>query len=74
MPYTVFFGPKDETEIARARATTASEALLMIQALQKAQQEIKFIRSPHEAEIGIEMVRVLAKEEAEELPTAPMRE
>jgi hypothetical protein len=50
---------------------TAGQALVMIQALQKAQQEIKFIRSPHEGEIGIEMVRVLAKEEAEELSTAP---
>lgn len=34
-------------------------------------QEIKFIRSSHEGEIGIEMVRVLAKEEAEEMPMAP---
>ena len=72
MPYTVFFGTRNETEIASARAATAGEALVMIQALQKAQQEIKFIRSPHEGEIGIEMVRVLAKEEAEELSTAPV--
>lgn len=71
MPYTVFFGARNETEIASARTATAGQALVMIQALQKAQQEIKFISSPHEGEIGIEMVRVLAKEEAEELSTAP---
>ena len=71
MPYTVFFAAGNEAEVAGARATTASEALVMIQALQRARQEIKFIRSPHEGEIGIEMVRVLAKEEAEELPTVP---
>lgn len=71
MPYTVFFGPRNKARIAGARVMTANDALLMIQALQKAQQEIKFIRSPHEGEIGIEMVRVLAKEEAEELPMAP---
>ncbi len=71
MPYTVFFGPRNEAKIAGTRTTTANEALLMIQQLQDAQQEIKFIRSPQEGEIGIEMVRVWAKEEAEELPTAP---
>jgi hypothetical protein len=71
MPYTVVFGPRNEAKIAGTRTTTASEALLIIQALQKAHQEIKFIRSPHEGEIGIEMVRVLAKEEAEEFPAVP---
>lgn len=30
-------------------------------------EQIKYITSPHEGEIGIEMLRVLAKEEAEEL-------
>ena len=30
--------------------------------------EIKFIRSPQEGEMGIEMLLLLAKEEAEEMP------
>jgi hypothetical protein len=68
MPYTVFFGMRNEVEVSGARATTANEALAMIRTLQKAEQEIKFIRSPHEGEIGIEMLRVLAKEEEAELP------
>lgn len=68
MPYTVFFGMRDKVEVSGARATTANEALAMIHTLQKAEQEIKFIRSPHEGEIGIEMLRVLAKEEEAELP------
>jgi hypothetical protein len=72
MQYTVFFGMRNKVEISGARATTANEALAMIQALQKGEQEIKFIRSPHEGEIGIEMVRVLAKEEEAELPIAPV--
>jgi hypothetical protein len=71
MPYTVFFGVKNKAEIAGARATTANEALGLIEALQGTQQEIRFINSPHEGEIGIEMLRVLAKEEEAELPTAP---
>jgi hypothetical protein len=72
MPYTVFFGTKSKTEVSGARATTANEALAMIRALQKREQEIKFISSPHEGEIGIEMLRVLAKEEEAELPIAPV--
>jgi hypothetical protein len=59
---------RNEVEVSGARATTANEALAMIRTLQKAEQEIKFIRSPHEGEIGIEMLRVLAKEEEAELP------
>ncbi|MBU6462965.1 MAG: hypothetical protein KGR71_10130 [Proteobacteria bacterium] len=71
MPYTVFFGLKSKEEMIGARATTANEALAMIQTLQKGEREIKFIRSPHEGEIGIEMLRVLAKEEEAELPVVP---
>ena len=71
MPYTVFFGPRNDAQVAGARATTANEALSIIEAIERAQQEIKFIRSPQEGEIGIDMVRVLSKEEAEEWPTAP---
>jgi hypothetical protein len=52
---------RNKVKISGARATTANEALAVIQALQKGEQEIKFIRSPHEGEIGIEMVRVLAR-------------
>jgi hypothetical protein len=71
MPYTVFFGTSNKVEISGARATTASQALSIIQTLQKGQQEIKFISSPQEGEFGIEMLRVLAKEEEAELPMAP---
>ena len=72
MPYIVFFGTKSKTEVSGARATTANEALAMIHALQKREQEIKFISSPHEGEIGIGMLQVLAKEEEAELPIAPV--
>jgi hypothetical protein len=72
MPYTVFFGTRNQTTVSGARATTANEALAMVQALQQKEQEIKLIRSPQEGEIGIEMLRVLAKEEQAELPIAPV--
>jgi hypothetical protein len=45
----------------------ALEALRTIGALQRSGEEIKYITSPQEGEIGVEMLRVLAKEEEEEL-------
>ena len=69
MAYSIFFGMRNIPEVSAAEATTANEALAFINELQRSDQEIKFIRSPHEGEIGIEMLRVLAKEEEEEMPS-----
>jgi hypothetical protein len=71
MPYTIVFETRNTREVSAADATTAIQALAIITALQRASQEIKFIRSPQEGDIGVEMVRVLAKEEEEEIPVAP---
>jgi hypothetical protein len=71
MPYTIVFETRNTREVSAADATTAIQALAIITALQRASQEIKFIRSPQEGDIGVEMVRVLAKEEEEEMPVTP---
>jgi hypothetical protein len=63
MPFTIGFGMRNKLEIATAEKPTAKEALALVDALQRSDEEIKFIRSPHEGEIGIEMLRVLAKED-----------
>jgi hypothetical protein len=68
MPYTIVFGTWNTREVSAADANTAMEGLAIIDALQRGNEEIKFITSPHEGEIGVEMLRVLAKEEVEELP------
>jgi len=68
MPYTIVFSTTNTQELSAADAKTAKEALAIINALRRRNEEIKFIRSPHEGEIGVEMLRVLAKEEEEELP------
>jgi hypothetical protein len=70
MPYTIVFETRNKREIFAADATTANQALAMISALERANEEIKFIRSPHEGDIGVGMLRVLAKEEEEEIPVA----
>jgi hypothetical protein len=67
MPYTIVFSTSNAQELSGTDATTALEALRTIGALQRSGEEIKYITSPQEGEIGVEMLRVLAKEEEEEL-------
>jgi hypothetical protein len=68
MAYTIGFQAKNQREVSAAEAATANQALAIIAALQERTEEIKFIRSPQEGEMGIEMLLLLAKEEAEEMP------
>jgi hypothetical protein len=70
MPYTIVFETRNTRDVSGAGATTANQALAIVSALRRANQEIKFIRSPQERDIGVEMLRVLAKEEEEEVPVA----
>ncbi|WFU75556.1 hypothetical protein [Bradyrhizobium sp. CB2312] len=73
MLYTIVFAGRDTHALAAKDATTAREALAIAEALQSQRGEIKYIKSPQEGEFGLEMLRLLAKEEAEELPIAPAR-
>jgi hypothetical protein len=70
MPYTIVFSTSDAQGVLQADTKTALEALTTIGALQRRGEEIKYITSPQEGEIGVEMLRVLAKEEEEELQTS----
>jgi hypothetical protein len=67
MPYTIVFSRTNAKGVSGTDAKTALEALTTIDALQRSGEEIKYITSPQEGEIGVEMLRVLAKEEEEEL-------
>jgi hypothetical protein len=68
MSYTIGFIPRDQEQISAAEAPTANQALAMIAGLWESADEITFIRSPQEGDMGIEMLLLLAKEEAEEMP------
>jgi hypothetical protein len=68
MSYTIGFIPRNQQDMSAAEAPTAHKALAMIAALQETAEEIRFIRSPQEGDMGIEMLLLLAKEEAEEMP------
>ena len=67
MPYTIVFRTSNAEGLSGTDTKTAFEALTTIGALQRRGEEIKYITSPQEGEIGVEMLRVLAKEEEEEL-------
>jgi hypothetical protein len=73
MPYTVVFGTANKGSLSATEAPTAKDALAIIEALESDGDEIRFVTSPQEGEIGIEMLRVLAKEEEDELPVAVRR-
>ena len=68
MSYTIGYIANDRDGIAAAETPTAHQALAVIAALRESAGEIAFIRSPQEGEMGIEMLRLLAKEEAEDMP------
>ena len=63
MPYVIGFGARNTLGVSTAEKRTAKEALELVEALQRSEEEIKFIRAPAEGEIGIEMLRVLVSEE-----------
>jgi hypothetical protein len=66
MAYTIGFRMDNKQDAATVEVPTAIEAVALVETL----KEIKFIRSPQEGEIGVEMLRVLAKEEGEEMPSS----
>jgi hypothetical protein len=67
MPYTIVFSTSNAKDVWGTDVKTALEALTAIGALQRRGEEIKYITSPQEGEIGVEMLRVLAREEEEEM-------
>ena len=68
MSYTIGFQAKDQKAILATEAATANQAVAIIAALRQSAEEIKFIRSPQEGEMGSERMLLIAKEEAEEMP------
>jgi len=66
MVYTIGYGMRNKPDVSTAHRNTAQEALDLAEALQKSDKEIKFIDTPTEGRVGMEMLRVLAKEEAGE--------
>ena len=71
MLYTIVFVTRDGRTLSATDARTARQALAIAEAVQSQRGEIRFIRSAQEGEFGLEMLRLLAKEEVEEMPAAP---
>ena len=52
MPYTIVFSANDAEDVSGVDAKTALEALATIGAIQRRGEEIRYITSPQEGEIG----------------------
>ena len=61
--YTIGFGLRNSSEVSTVQRITAREALKLAEALQVSDGEIKFIDTPTDGRVGMEMLRVLAEEE-----------
>jgi hypothetical protein len=73
MTYSIGFLERSNLAVLTAEVPTANHALAVITTVEQSVGKLGFIRSPEEGEIGIEMLRVLAKEEAEEMPQVPVQ-
>ena len=71
MLYTIVFATRNARALSATDATAVRQALAITEALQSQHGEIRFITSAKEGEFGVEMLRLLAKEEVEEMPAAP---
>jgi hypothetical protein len=63
MPYTVEYRLRNRREVWTAEKPTARDALALVVALQRSDEEIMLIKAPGEGEIGVDMLRVMADEE-----------
>ncbi|MDI3567213.1 hypothetical protein [Bradyrhizobium sp. Arg816] len=72
MTYTIGFRKRSNVAVLKTEVPTANHALAVIATVEQSVGELDFIRSPQEGEIGIEMLRVLAKQEAEEMSQTPL--
>jgi hypothetical protein len=67
MVYMVGFGMRNSPGVLTViQRNTAKEALELAEALERSHEEIRFIDTPTEGRVGMDMLRVLAKEEAGE--------
>lgn len=64
MPYVVAFGMRNKKEFSTAEFATAREALKTAEDLQRSDEEIKYVDTPEGRFHSLDMLRVLAKEEA----------
>ena len=67
MVYTIGFGTRNKPGLSTVRANTAQDALKLAESLERNEDaEIRFIHTPSDGQVGMDMLRVLANEEAGE--------
>ena len=67
MVYTIGFGMRNSPDVVTViERNSAKEALELAEALEQRDEEIRFIDTPTDGRVGMNMLRALAKEEAGE--------
>ena len=62
MVYTIGFGKRNSPDVLNViERNTAKEALELAEALERRDEEIRFIDTPTDGRVGMNMLRVLAK-------------
>ncbi|WP_038936199.1 hypothetical protein [Bradyrhizobium japonicum] len=72
MTYTVGFRKRSNVAVLTTEVPTANHALAVIATVEQSVGKLDFIRSPQEGDISIEMLRLLAKEEAKGMSQTPI--
>jgi hypothetical protein len=63
MPYVIGYGMRNKRDMSTSQKATAKEAWSLVVALERSDEEIKFIRNPRGAEIGRDELKMDAEEE-----------
>jgi hypothetical protein len=61
MVYTIGYGTRNTPGVSTAQRNTAKEALELAEALERSDEEIKFIDTPTEGRVGMDMLRVFGQ-------------
>lgn len=64
MPYVIGYGMRNKRDVSRTEKATAQEAFVLMQALERSDEEIKFILNPRGADIGRDELKLDAELEA----------
>ncbi len=63
MPYVIGYGMRNKRDVSTAEKANAKEAWSLVIALERSDEEIKFVRNPRGADIGREELKMDADEE-----------
>lgn len=65
MSYTIGYAPRGWKNVNTKQQPNAREALKLVLALQRSDEEVRYIKAPWGGEIGLDELRMTAEQEGE---------